>query len=113
MMKKTMFQAPSSSFDPSFWEELYNLKLNIFQLDSNEINITSHMSLNLLSDKKHFNSLLHFTSTSLDNIQNNSTSITSSDSSHNQDQMNHDNRYDSIRIRGILKDFNTIEVYYS
>ena len=30
------FQPPSSSFAPSFWEKLYELKLNQFKLDTSE-----------------------------------------------------------------------------
>ena len=36
-MNKTLFQAPHSAFDPTFWEKLYDLKLNILKLDSSEL----------------------------------------------------------------------------
>lgn len=105
---KTLFQAPSSSFDPSFWEKLYNLKLNILKLESKDIRINGLMNINVLSDKNYFNSLLHLTSLSLrdhhhqdiHHIDHHQTNIT-----HRQDN--------SILIRGTLRDVNTIEVTIS
>jgi len=105
---KILFQAPSSSFDPSFWEELYNLKLNILKLESKDVRINGLMNINVLSDKNYYNSLLHLTSQSLrdhhhqdiHHIDDHQTHIT-----HRQDN--------SILIRGTLRDVNTIEVRIS
>ena len=105
---KILFQAPSSSFDPSFWEELYNLKLNILKLESKDVRINGLMNINVLSDKNYYNSLLHLTSQSLrdhhhqdiHHIDDHQTHIT-----HRQDN--------SILIRGTLRDINTIEVRIS
>lgn len=36
MSNKLLYQAPASSFSPSFWEELYRLKLNVLKLDDSE-----------------------------------------------------------------------------
>lgn len=33
-MSNILFQAPSSFFDPSFWEELYKRKLHVYKLES-------------------------------------------------------------------------------
>jgi hypothetical protein len=33
-MNRALFQAPQSAFDPSFWEKLYDQKLNVLKLDS-------------------------------------------------------------------------------
>jgi hypothetical protein len=33
-MNKALFQASQSSFDPSFWEKLYDLKLNVLRLNA-------------------------------------------------------------------------------
>lgn len=37
------YQPPSSSFAPSFWERLYELKLNQFKLDTSEKTINARM----------------------------------------------------------------------
>jgi hypothetical protein len=39
-----LFQAPASFFNPSFWEELYNLKLNLYKLDAPQIQINCSYS---------------------------------------------------------------------
>jgi hypothetical protein len=39
-MKLTFFP-PQSSIDPSFWEELYSKKVNVYKLDETEKEITS------------------------------------------------------------------------
>lgn len=36
-----MFSRPQSAFEPSFWEELYNRKLNVYHLTSEPISITA------------------------------------------------------------------------
>jgi len=41
---KALFHAPSTSFDPTFWEELYNLKLNIHKLDNSDQTISSFIT---------------------------------------------------------------------
>ena len=61
MMSRSLFQAPSSSFDPHFWEELYNLKLNVLKLDSAEQAISAYSGS--CSDGKHHQSI-EFTSSS-------------------------------------------------
>lgn len=53
-MSKVLFQAPQSSFDPSFWEKLYDLKLNVLKLDSAERGIFGFISC---SDGKHHQSI--------------------------------------------------------
>ncbi len=40
-MSSVLFQAPSSFFDPSFWEELYKRKLHIYKLQSSNQSIQS------------------------------------------------------------------------
>ena len=35
-MNRALFQAPQSSFDPNFWEKLYDIKLNVLKLNSSE-----------------------------------------------------------------------------
>ena len=82
---KLLFQAQSSSFDPSFWEELYKIKLNIIKLDSTKRTI--HAKINLYSSKS-THSLVKFSSCSYDSI---STS-------------------NSLFSKGSLYDVNTIEV---
>lgn len=53
-MNKVLFQASQSSFDPSFWEKLYDLKLNVLKLDSAELPIWGFCNC---SDGKHNQSL--------------------------------------------------------
>ena len=43
-MNRALFEAPHSSFDPRFWEKLYDLKLNILKLDSSLQTITGGIS---------------------------------------------------------------------
>lgn len=43
------YSTPQSSFEPSFWEQLYQLKLNIYRLNAAPISI---QSLHLPSDGK-------------------------------------------------------------
>ena len=121
-MMKTLFQAPSSSFDPSFWEDLYYLKLNILKLESNDVRINGLMKINVLSDKNYFNSLLHFTSLSLRDDHHHHHHhhhhhpdmhhVKHDQTSRDQDHLtNITHRQDnSIVIRGTLRDVNTIEV---
>jgi len=44
-MSKALFRAPSSAFDPSFWEELYNIKLNVHRLESSDLAISASLNL--------------------------------------------------------------------
>jgi hypothetical protein len=43
-MNKVLFQAPQSAFDPTFWEKLYDLKLNVLKLDSSDFTIRAAVS---------------------------------------------------------------------
>jgi hypothetical protein len=40
-----LFTPPCSNFDPSFWEELYHRKLNIYRLDSTAVPINATFTL--------------------------------------------------------------------
>jgi hypothetical protein len=51
---KSLFQAPCSSFNPTFWEQLYSLKLNVMKLDSTELPISSQTTC---SDGTHYESV--------------------------------------------------------
>lgn len=87
---KLLFQAPSSSFDPSFWEELYKIKLNIIKLDSTVRTIYGHINL---YTSKSTHSLFKFSSSSYDSLSANN----------------------NLFSKGSLYDVNTIEVsiYYN
>jgi len=117
MKMKTLFQAPSSSFDPSFWEELYNLKLNILKLDSNDVTIIGLMNLNVFSDKNHFNSLLHFSSSSLNDhhVHHHHQRLVTGGQYHQEGIIitTHRQHNNSVQIKGTLRDVNTIEVSFS
>jgi hypothetical protein len=39
-----MFSRPQSAFEPNFWEELYNQKLNVYHLTSEAIPISAFYS---------------------------------------------------------------------
>lgn len=49
-MNKALFQAPQSYFNPSFWEKLYDLKLNVLKLESAEQHVWASHNC---SDGKH------------------------------------------------------------
>lgn len=43
-MNRALFQASQSSFDPSFWEKLYDLKLNVLRLDASQQTISASIT---------------------------------------------------------------------
>ena len=64
IMHKVLFQPPSTSFEPAFWEELYNLKLNVQKLNSTEKSIRAIIKC---SDGR-FNQAMAFSAQSYDAV---------------------------------------------
>lgn len=70
-MNKTLFQAPHSAFDPSFWEKLYDLKLNVLKLDSAELKIQANA---ICSDGK-YSQPIEFSSKSYESVKGSTSSV--------------------------------------